>query len=292
MTIRLAHHPPLAVEPLFSFLGERAIPGVETFDGRTFRRAMFTKNGESAVIALTPHPTRPHVALDVATSVATNDEPAPAETVEAARRLLDLDADPVTIDDVLARDPALRSSVRATPGMRLPGAVDGFELAVRAVLGQQVSVRAARTLAGRIATAAGTPLPKQLLVDGITHAFPTADQLAAAPLDIIGLTRRRIDTLHRLAELAASGNLDLSAVADTQSTKEALLAIPGVGPWTVAYVSMRALRDVDAFPATDLGVRLGCQALGLPGSPGEIRERAERWRPWRGYAVMHLWQAL
>ena len=287
MRVQLGYQPPLAAGPLFAFLGDRAIPGVETFDGRTFRRAIRTKAGEVAVIALAPHPSREQITLEVSTDDAVADD----EVVETALRLLDLDADPATIDAVLARDPVLRARVLATPGIRLPGAVDGFELAVRAVLGQQVSIRAARTFAGRIAEQIGTRIPKRLAVEGITHVFPTPDQLATAPLDQIGLTRRRIDTLHRLSELASAGDLDISATVDAETTKRKLLDIQGIGPWTVSYIAMRSLRDLDAFPATDLGVKLGSEALGLPTRPREIRDRAERWRPWRGYAVMHLWNA-
>ncbi len=288
MTISLGYRPPLAMRSLFSFLADRTIPGVETFDGKTLRRATHTRTGGVTVIGLTPNPTRASIVLDTASDDASD----LAGAVEAARRLLDLDADPTPIDRALAQDRVLRPWVRATPGMRLPGAIDGFELAVRAVLGQQISVRAARTFAGRIAIAAGTALPSDHAVDGITHAFPTAEQLAAAPLETIGLTNRRIDTLHRLATLVASGTLNLSGAGDLPTTKELLLAIPGIGPWTVSYVAMRALHDADAFPVTDLGIRLGFEALGLPSSVREIRDRAEGWRPWRGYAAMHVWQRL
>jgi AraC family transcriptional regulator, regulatory protein of adaptative response / DNA-3-methyladenine glycosylase II len=207
----------------------------------------------------------------------------------SARRWLDLDADGATIDALLARDPALRPLVTTHPGVRVPGAIDGFELAVRAVLGQQITVRGARTLAGRIVRVAGTPLADG--PEGVTHAFPTAPELAATSLDGLGLTGSRIATLHRLSELVAEGDLDLSGADDPDATAEALLAIPGVGPWTVAYIAMRALRDPDAFPATDLGVRRGFEALGLEATPSAIRERAERWRPYRAYAAMLLWTA-
>ena len=149
--------------------------------------------------------------------------------------------------------------MRATPGIRVPGAADGFELAVRAILGQQVSVRAARTFAGRIAVASGTRLERPL--DGISHLFPTAEQLAGSSLGPIGLTTARAATLQRVAELVASGELDLSGTADREATTEQLLAVPGIGPWTAAYIAMRALRDPDAFPVGDLGVRLGFEAL-------------------------------
>lgn len=267
------------------FLGDRAIPGVETFDGRTFRRAIRTPDDRALVIALTSDPDESHVTLDANDVDATE-----IDRVErVARRLLDLDADPSVVDAALAADPTLRPLIRATPGIRVPGAIDGFELAVRAVLGQQVSVRAARTFAGRLATAAGTALDQP--VEGITHLFPSAEQLADTHLDGLGLTRARTTTLGRLAELVADGSLDLSDSADRGSTLDTLLGIKGIGPWTAAYVAMRALRDPDAFPAGDLGVRLGFEALGLSSKPAEIVEHAERWRPWRAYAVMHLWNS-
>jgi AraC family transcriptional regulator of adaptative response / DNA-3-methyladenine glycosylase II len=288
MMHRLAYRPPLAFGPLMSFLGERAIPGVERFDGRTFRRSMRTPTGRLAVIGLTPDPEGEFVTLH-----APIDDPSDlAVVVQAARRLLDLDTDPAPIDDLLARDRALRPGVLSTPGLRMPGAIDGFELAVRAVLGQQVSVRAARTFAGRIALAAGTPVAADRTVDGVTHTFPTAEQLSVAPLDAIGLTGRRRATLQRLSQLVADGDLDLSGHADRETTLDTLLSIPGVGPWTASYVAMRALRDPDAFPASDLGIRAGFEALGLSTSSGAIERRAQRWRPWRGYAVMHIWRAL
>jgi AraC family transcriptional regulator of adaptative response / DNA-3-methyladenine glycosylase II len=280
---RLRYRPPLAMDPLMRFLSDRAIPGVESFDGATFRRAVRSPDGRPAVIGLRPRLDRNEVLLRVVADEVVE----PSALMVTARRLFDLDADPTAIDTVLLADPVLRPLVRATPGIRVPGAADGFELAVRAILGQQVSVRAARTFAGRIAEASGTPLERP--VDGITHLFPTAEQLAGSSLGSLGLTKARAATLQRVAELVAAGDLDLSGTTDGAATAERLLAVPGIGPWTVAYVSMRALRDPDAFPVGDLGVRLGFEALGLPSAPAAMREHADRWRPRRAYAVMHLW---
>jgi AraC family transcriptional regulator, regulatory protein of adaptative response / DNA-3-methyladenine glycosylase II len=284
-TRRLSYRAPLAEEPLMRFLGDRAIPGVETFDGLTFRRAIRAPDDRALVIELTPEPAEHQVQLDVRDAEATDVDP----VERSARRLLDLDADPAVVDAALAADPRLRPLIRATPGIRVPGAIDGFELAVRAVLGQQVSVRAARTFAGRLATAIGTAIDGS--VEGVTHLFPSAEQLADTNLDGLGLTSARTATLRRLAKLVADGSLDLSDSADRGSTLDTLLGIKGIGPWTAAYVAMRVLRDPDAFPSGDLGVRLGFEALGLSSKLADIVEHAERWRPWRAYAVMHLWNS-
>lgn len=284
---RLPYAPPLAADALFRFLGDRTIPGVESFDGTTFRRAVRQPDASAAVIELAAHPDRGEVRLRVFGSSERTD---PSVLSATARRLLDLDADPSIVDTALSLDPSLRPLVRTTPGLRLPGTADGFELVVRAILGQQISVRAARTFAGRIAEACGTPLERP--VGDVTRLFPTAERLATSALDGLGLTTAREATLRRVAELVASGELDLSGAADLEVTRERLRAVRGIGPWTVAYVSMRALRDRDAFPAEDLGVRLGFESLGLASTPQAIRDHAERWRPWRAYAVMHLWNSL
>jgi AraC family transcriptional regulator of adaptative response / DNA-3-methyladenine glycosylase II len=286
-SIRLHHRAPFARAPLMRFLSDRAIPGVEVFDGATFRRSIRTRDGRGVVVALTPHPTDSHVTFETAI-----DDPAEvANAVRASRRLLDMDADPVSIDAVLSTDPALEPSVRATPGLRVPGAIDGFEVAVRAILGQQISVHAARTLAGRIVIRAGTELEPDQAVDGVTHLFPTPERLAEVPLEELGVTRRRVETIRRLAELVAASELTLTEGADRAAVRDTLLAVKGIGPWTVEYISMRALRDPDAFPASDLGVREGFKTLGLDATASAIMAHAERWRPWRGYAVMHLWNS-
>src|SRR3954453_2455580 len=203
-----------------------------------------------------------------------------ADLVARCRRLLALDADPVAVDDVLSADPLLAPLVSRRPGIRVPGTVDAFELAVRAVLGQQVSVGAARTFAARLVAQCGKPLDAPR--GSLTHSFPTAETLADHPLDGVGLTGSRAASLRALADAVASGRVSLDATADREQARAALLALPGIGPWTGEYIAMRALRDPDAFPATDLVLR---RALGTS------TVRAESWRPWRAYAAMHLWQS-
>jgi 3-methyladenine DNA glycosylase/8-oxoguanine DNA glycosylase len=208
------------------------------------------------------------------------------DVVERVRRVFDLGADPLRIATHLRRDGRLRPIVGKLGGLRVPGAWDPFELAVRAILGQQVSVRAATTLAGRLAARFGTPVA---LGPGLTTLFPTPAMLADAPIETIGVPRARAATIRTLAEAVASGQLAFDASDGTEALAERLCALPGIGPWTAQYVAMRALGEPDAFPAGDLGVRA---ALGNGAGPIAAKDAAtiaEAWRPWRAYAVMYLW---
>jgi AraC family transcriptional regulator, regulatory protein of adaptative response / DNA-3-methyladenine glycosylase II len=198
----------------------------------------------------------------------------------------DLDTDPVRIDAVLGSDPALAPLVERTPGIRVPGAVDPFELLLRAIFGQQVSVAGARTSLGAFIARFGTELG--LPYGSVTHAVPTPERVAEIAPEELGMPRGRAETIRRLGELVSTGALDLSDPAGALAT---LADVPGIGPWTLDYVAMRGFHDPDAFPATDLGVRRGFESLGLPSTTKDILERAERWRPFRAYAVMHLWNA-
>jgi AraC family transcriptional regulator of adaptative response / DNA-3-methyladenine glycosylase II len=210
-----------------------------------------------------------------------------ASAVARCRRLFDLDADGAAIDEVLATDPALTALVAETPGRRVPGVADGDELAVRAVLGQQVSVAAARRLGGRLVLAFGKPLNAPL--GTVTHAFPTAVALASVDPAAFPVPARRQHTLHELTGRLADGRIRLDPGADRDLVEYELSRIPGIGPWTAGYVRMRALSDPDVFLATDLGVRQGLLRVGLPGSPAAAGRTAEAWRPWRSYAQIHLW---
>jgi AraC family transcriptional regulator of adaptative response / DNA-3-methyladenine glycosylase II len=207
--------------------------------------------------------------------------------VARCRRLLDLDADSAAVDAALRDDPLLAPLVRARPGIRVPGAVDGSEIAVRAVLGQQVSVAGARTLAARLVAAYGKPLT--LAADGLSHHFPAADALADADPSTLSMPRRRGQTLVELCRALAAGEIVLDCGADRSEVDAALQAVPGIGPWTAGYVRMRALGDPDVFLPTDLGVRQGLDRLATPSNPPAAESRAAAWRPWRSYALMHLW---
>jgi AraC family transcriptional regulator of adaptative response / DNA-3-methyladenine glycosylase II len=209
--------------------------------------------------------------------------------VARSRRLLDLDADPAAFGSVIGADDAMARLVRSRPGVRAPGAVDGAEWAVRVMLGQHISVRAARTVAGRLVAVYGKPLDHP--DGGLTHAFPPPETLAEADLEPLGLTKARAAAVRDVAGQLAGGDLVLDVGADRRAAEERLLAIPGVGPWTVAHVALRSLGDPDAFPAGDLGLRRAARALGLPDDAAGLEARAERWRPWRRYAAHHLWAA-
>src|SRR3954471_15077886 len=269
LTLRLQHRRPYAAEPLLRWLSARAVAGVEEVDAGVYRRVIAGR-----VVELEPVPDSGHVVA----RVHIDDVGHVADLVARCHRLLDLDADPVAVDDALSGDDLLAPLVRGTPGMRVPGSVDGFELAARAVLGQQVSVAAARTFAARLVTQCGKPLDSPR--GALTHSFPTADTVAEHPLDGIGLTGSRATSLRALADAVASGRISLDPTADRDEARSGLLALPGIGPWTVEYVAMRALHDPDAFPATDLVLR---RTIGSDG------DRAESWRPWRAYAAMHIW---
>jgi AraC family transcriptional regulator of adaptative response / DNA-3-methyladenine glycosylase II len=206
-------------------------------------------------------------------------------TVARCRRLLDLDADPEAIAAQLEPDRVLGALVRDRPGMRVPGCVEGFEIAIRAIVGQQVSVPAARTVLGRLAARYGEPLAEP--AGPVTHRFPAPEALAEVDPAELPFPRRRADALRALARLAVDDGVRFDAGADSAAALGALLEIPGVGPWTASYVAMRAFADPDAFLPTDVGVRHGLKRLGV--GPGRAVEVAEAWRPWRSYAVMQLW---
>lgn len=271
---------PFDAAALLAFLGLRAIPGVETVAGDVYARTLRLPGGPGTLtLRLRPR----SVAITVCPAD-TRDVPA---AVDAARRLCDVRADPAAIAAVLGADPVLAPLVAARPGLRAPGTADGAELLVRAIAGQQVSVAGARTTLGRIAAAHGEPLPPGLRADapGLTHVFPSPERLAGAEPAALGMPRARGAAIVAASRACADG-LRLHPGADPEATRAALLALPGVGPWTASYVAMRALGDTDAWMPTDLGVR---HALAARGADAAV---ADRWRPYRAYAVHHLWASL
>jgi AraC family transcriptional regulator, regulatory protein of adaptative response / DNA-3-methyladenine glycosylase II len=283
IVLRLPHRGPLDGDGLLAFLRARAVPGVEEVAGGRYRRSLRLPHGAGAA-ELRP------LADHVRATFRLDDLRDLAAAVERCRRLLDLDADPAAVAETLGVDAILGAIVRACPERRVPGHVDGSELALRAVLGQQVSVAGAVTLAGRLAAAHGEPLERPL--GGVTRLFPAPASLAGADPERLAMPRARARALIGLAAALASGELTLDPGADREEASRRLLALPGVGPWTVAYVAMRALRDPDAFLPTDLGVRRALERLGHDGDPAAASALAERWRPYRSYATVHLWAQL
>jgi AraC family transcriptional regulator of adaptative response / DNA-3-methyladenine glycosylase II len=285
ITLRLPYRAPLHAEALFGFLAARAIPGVEVVDDGGYHRALRLPHGPGTASL---HADDGYVRATL--RLADVRDLAPA--VARCRRLLDLDADPDAVDTALSTDPALSATVRQEPGVRLPRAVDGFELAVRAIVGQQVSVPAARSTLGRLVLACkeGHPAEQKRITGCPSLLFPDAATVADAPDDAFGMPAARRATIRALAAAVASGDLTLDESVDRADAEKQLLALPGVGPWTAGYVALRALGDPDVFLPTDLGVRRGARALGLPDQPEPLAAYATRWRPWRSYALVRLWR--
>jgi AraC family transcriptional regulator of adaptative response / DNA-3-methyladenine glycosylase II len=278
VTLRLAARAPYDAAEVLLFLGAHAVPGLEEWDGTTFSRVLDLPHGP-AVVRLSP-------AADGGPVVTAQLQLAELRDLAAAvtrcRRMLDLDADPVAVDEALATDPALAPLVAGAPGRRVPASPDGAELAVRAVLGQQVSIAGGRTLTARLLTGTGTPLPEP--VGTLTHAFPRPEALADADLSAVGLTGARRRSVAALAAALTAGRVPLDPGADRAEAEDALRAVPGIGPWTAALVAMRGLGDPDVWLPGDLALRRSLATLGSSDA-----DAATRWRPWRSYAVLHLW---
>ncbi|MCK9249104.1 MAG: helix-turn-helix domain-containing protein [Solirubrobacteraceae bacterium] len=296
VTVRLAHRTPLASGPLLRHLADRAVDGLErtTADG-AYRRSLALPHGPG-VCDLRPGATA------VTCTLRLTDLRDLAAAVARCRRLLDLDADPVAVDGHLAADPVLRPLVGATPGLRTPGTVCGFEASLRATIGQQVSVAAARTVLAQLVGRYGTPAPDAADPDDAGHVdgeagrrplrlLPSPAVVAELPDDALPMPRSRAAAVRALATAVASGDLDLNGGAPPDEVRARLLALPGIGPWTASYVAMRALGDPDVLPAGDLGVRRAAAALGLPGDARRLTAHGAAWAPWRSYAAQHLWTA-
>jgi AraC family transcriptional regulator, regulatory protein of adaptative response / DNA-3-methyladenine glycosylase II len=270
--LRLAYRAPLHAPALLEFLATRALPGVEEAGVHAYGRILTLPHG-TATVTLTPADGWVSAALRL------TDVRDLAPAVARCRRLFDLDADPIAVDGTLGADGALTEMINTEPGVRVPRAVDGFEMAVRAIVGQQVSVASARTTLIRLLKHAGST------------GFPTAATVADLPDEAFGMPAARRTTIRALAERVADGKLDLEPGTDREETVARLQEVPGVGAWTAGYVAMRAIGDPDVFLPTDLAARRGARALGLPDAPKALAKHAERWRPWRSYALIRLWRA-
>jgi AraC family transcriptional regulator, regulatory protein of adaptative response / DNA-3-methyladenine glycosylase II len=283
--LRLPLREPFNIEGVLAHLVATAVPGVEEYvpASGAYRRVLRLPNGHGIVELV---PLVDHVRCRLTLS----DLRDLTAAVNRCRRLLDLDADPVAVDAHLAADDALAPLVAKAPGRRVPRTVDPAELAIRAVLGQQVSTRSARTHAARLVMACGEPLAA---ADGsLTHCFPEPAAVAEADPAVLAMPARRARTLRTLATALADGSLVIDESCDRAELTERLVAFPGIGPWTASTIAMRAAGDPDAFLADDLGVITAARMLELPVDPTGLRARAERWRPWRSYAVQYLWGAL
>ncbi|NNG04910.1 MAG: DNA-3-methyladenine glycosylase 2 family protein [Inquilinus sp.] len=281
--LRLPYRTPFDWHFLADYFALRATPGVEAVDRQGYRRTI-ALDGQAGQIHIRPVAGENALMLQVMLP----DSRSLFAVVERVRRLFDLAADPDDIAAHLGRDPDLAPVVAAHPGLRLPGAWDGFELAVRAILGQQVTVKGASTLAGRLAAAFGERLP---VADGPAILFPTPAALAEADVGAIGLPKARARTIRALAGAVRSGAVTFDAALDPGTLEDRLTALPGIGGWTAQYVAMRALNEPDAFPATDLGLIRSAAALGMAANAKALAARAEAWRPWRAYAAQYLWRA-
>ncbi|TDI45698.1 MAG: DNA-3-methyladenine glycosylase 2 family protein [Acidobacteria bacterium] len=283
LTLSLAFRPPFHWQALVSFLAQRAIPGLEEI-GPDFYRRRVAYPGAAGTVEVRPVPGARHLHLTIPDQLA----PHIGAVVQRVRNMFDLDADPLRIADVLNRDKRLRPLVRKRPGLRIPGCWDPFELAVRAILGQQITVRGATTLATRLVDQFGRQ-PAGGPSETPGRLFPTAAKLARADLTAIGLPRVRAATISGLAQAVSRKSLDLNVSEGLDETVARLCALPGFGEWTAHYIAMRAFCEPDAFPATDLGLRKAlADGKELP-RPRHVIAMAESWRPWRAYATMHLW---
>jgi AraC family transcriptional regulator, regulatory protein of adaptative response / DNA-3-methyladenine glycosylase II len=284
MTLRLGYRPPYDVTAMLDFLRGRALPGVEVVDERSYLRVIGTAEApgwlrvsawgaDAHALRLELHGAAPAELLGI---------------VQRLRRMFDLDADPLVIAQALGGDARLRPLLDARPGLRLPSGWDGFEIAVRAVIGQQVSVAAARTLTARLAQRHGTPL--EIGPEGLTHLFPTPDRLVDVDLTEIGLTRARADTIRGLSRALLEGRVDFNPERTLEDFTSRWVALPGIGPWTAHYMALRALGHPDAFPADDLVLQKAVPTDGVRMTAKALTARAEAWRPWRAYAVIHVWK--
>jgi AraC family transcriptional regulator of adaptative response / DNA-3-methyladenine glycosylase II len=285
LQLKLAYRPPLDWPSLIQFLQARAIPGVESVRADRYRRTVRIGR-TTGILEVQPVADAPHLLLQVPPGLSKS----LMQISERVRTMFDLRADPLEISGHLAQDKRLAERVQGYPGLRLPGAWDGFELAVRAILGQQVSLKAANTLAGRLVKAYGEPLQTVAEAE-LAYLFPCPERLVDANLADIGLMPRRAEAIRELARAVKDGTLAFGTAVGLEEAIERLTALPGVGAWTAHYIAMRALGEPDAFPAGDLGLRrAAAENKGELLTEAQLWRRAEPWRPWRAYAAMVLWR--
>jgi AraC family transcriptional regulator of adaptative response / DNA-3-methyladenine glycosylase II len=292
LQLRLAVRTPFAGRALLTFLASHGVPGVEVWDATTYTRSLLLPHGPAMVTLELVNAPETGATAFVPAIFRLSDVRDLSAAVERVRRLLDADCDPVAVIEAFTGDPLLGPLVASMPGLRVPGAVDGDELAVRAVLGQQVSLAAGRTAAAKLVRAYGEPLPALLGAPdvGPTHTFPTADRLAALDLECLPMPRARGRALLTLCRTLAEGAVRLDRGADRDAVRESLIAIPGIGPWTADYVALRALAHPDVFLPKDIGIRDALRGLGR--DPSEATRLAADWSPWRSYAQLYLWHTL
>lgn len=284
LSLRLPFRRPFDAAGVLAFLSDRAIDGVETWSEDGYARTLRLPLGSGVV--------RVQAADDhIRCSLRLSEVGDVSSAVARVRRMLDLDADPIAVDDVLGADQLLAPGVAAVPGIRVPGAADAHELVIRAMLGQQVTVAAARTAAGKLVAALGEPLPDTRSGAGPAMLFPTAKAIAEHGAEILRGPARRISSIVGVAGALASGELDLHVGRDSDELRADLLAQPGIGPWTADYVQMRVLGSPDVLLTGDVGLRNGARAIGFPHDPAGLAERMQALRPWRSYAGMHLWRS-
>ncbi|GAB2880987.1 AlkA N-terminal domain-containing protein [Nocardioides pacificus] len=290
LTMRIPVRTPYAGRALLAFLALRAVPGVEHVQGDVYSRTLALPHGDGTVAVRVPDVAEVGGVTFAEATFALTDLRDTSAAVERTRRLLDADCDPVAIAEQFLGDPVLGPLVRATPGLRVPGHVDGDELAVRAVLGQQVSVARARTMATDLARSLGRTL--EVPQEPLLRLFPSSAAMAALDPGALPMPRARGRALVGLCGALADGSVALDRGPDRDDVRRQLVALPGIGPWTADYIALRALGHPDVFLPTDVGVRHAVARLGGPVDAHALSTLAERWRPWRSYALMHLWHSL
>ena len=287
LTVRLRYRPPYDWEALFDYLKPRALPGVERVEGDRYARTLVV-GGHAGSVTVQP------VGGDqVAVGVRFPSVSVLPQVLARVRRVFDLAADPAVIGEHLSRDPAMARLAAARPGLRVPGAWDGFEAAVRTIVGQQITVTQAVRIVSGLAERYGEPLPEAWAADGLSRTFPSPAALAAADLAHLPMPRARSRALESLAAAVAADPAVLAPAPSLEDAVRRLRALPGVGEWTAQYVALRELREPDAFPASDVALlRAAADGAGVRPTPAELLARAEAWRPWRAYAAVHLWTSL